>query len=131
MSKNVRIRYTHVLPQNLNLTGFEMTIVRPRNHAASYCILTKPIDGNKLCKVIFESFLNIRRLTDIKRNDSLIEKISANSEIYSQRAFAIRAALLKSSSTGFQLHLISGSTTLNPASVSLSRSTLGDSPLQP
>lgn len=50
---------------------------------------------------------------------------------YTNKALTSASALLKSDSSGFQLHLISGSTTENPYLVNSSRSTFVDSPDQP
>ena len=50
---------------------------------------------------------------------------------YANKAFTSSSALPKSSASGFQLHLISGSTTEKPYLVNSSRSTFVDSPDQP
>lgn len=78
-----------------------------------------------------DAFVSLRKssLANFMRLSCL--SIVITSGAHSQRAFAKVTALSNSSSTGTQLHLISGSTTLNPASVNRSRRTFVDSPLQP
>ena len=62
---------------------------------------------------------------------NFLDKYPRTYAYYASKAFTSSSASPKSSASGFQLHLISGSTTEKPYLVNSSRSTFVDSPDQP